>query len=383
MKKSVWQGIIASIILVFIFSACNTTVTKYYSITYESEYGVVPETILLAESTVITEEYLPELFTEGYTFEGWYEDDSKVEAGKKILVKKTVLKAKWKKHPKAENSEITENNTESTESAKSNTTESTSETHQSAENEQKVLYTIKHYKQNLENDDFTLIENETETKSLIRINNDVDITEIGLEKTYKGFTATSQLEANNIVTIKYRRNVSTYVFNSNSGSWRNDIIEKTIKGKFGTSVSNPEAPTRIGYDFLGWSESETAVTADYTDTATFLVPADATTKTLYAVWQQKAFVNNDNNNLTFISGGGVQILAEKKFNFRAVPDIIGVYTYEWYLNNIKQKSTTEYYTIVTENLQPGYYSITVKATNSVTGMVYVTQFEQPLCIESQ
>lgn len=77
--------------------------------------------------------------------------------------------------------------------------------------------------------------------------------------------------------------------------------------------------------------------------------------------------------LTFISGGDIKIVADGTV-FTATPTIPGEYTYEWYLNDVKQTSETNQCAIDTDALSVGFYKILVKATSS-TGIVYVTEFE--------
>ena len=77
--------------------------------------------------------------------------------------------------------------------------------------------------------------------------------------------------------------------------------------------------------------------------------------------------------LTFVSGGDITIKADGTV-FTATPTIPGEYTYEWYLNDVKQTSETNQCAIDTDALSVGFYKILVKATSS-TGIVYVTEFE--------
>lgn len=77
--------------------------------------------------------------------------------------------------------------------------------------------------------------------------------------------------------------------------------------------------------------------------------------------------------LTFVSGGDITIKAEGE-TYIATPVIPGEYTYEWYLNDVKQSSETNQCVIDPTNLPVGYYKLLVKATSS-TGIIYVTEFE--------
>ena len=66
-----------------------------YTVTYSSEYGTAPASITVTENTVLTAEQLPELSTEGKTFGGWFDGDTKAEAGKYTVTKTVTLTARW------------------------------------------------------------------------------------------------------------------------------------------------------------------------------------------------------------------------------------------------------------------------------------------------
>ena len=66
-----------------------------YTVTYSSEYGRAPASITVTENTVLTAEQLPDLSTEGKTFDGWFDGDTKAEAGKYKVTKTVILTAKW------------------------------------------------------------------------------------------------------------------------------------------------------------------------------------------------------------------------------------------------------------------------------------------------
>jgi len=67
---------------------------KTYTVTFESEYDSA-KPIKVEENSSLTAEQLPSLKKDGYAFEGWYIDNTKVEAGYKVT-KDITLKAKWK-----------------------------------------------------------------------------------------------------------------------------------------------------------------------------------------------------------------------------------------------------------------------------------------------
>ena len=77
--------------------------TTSYTISYSSDKGVSDSSLLypitVLEGTAITAEQLPELSAMGWSFEGWYDGETKVIAGYKVT-KNITLVAKWTLNPK-------------------------------------------------------------------------------------------------------------------------------------------------------------------------------------------------------------------------------------------------------------------------------------------
>lgn len=74
-----------------------------YTISYSSDKGVSDSSLLnpitVLEGAAITAEQLPELSAIGWSFEGWYDGETKVVAGYKVT-KNIILVAKWTLNPK-------------------------------------------------------------------------------------------------------------------------------------------------------------------------------------------------------------------------------------------------------------------------------------------
>ena len=109
-------------------------------------------------------------------------------------------------------------------------------------------YTVEHYQQNIENNEFTLVNNDTEEKSG-KIGEDTK----AIAKTYDGFTAKTVTQekiadgGSTVVKIYYTRNIVTLTFDTDGGS---EIKSKS--GKYGTELT-VEAPTKEGYTFNSWN----------------------------------------------------------------------------------------------------------------------------------
>ena len=68
---------------------------QLYSVIFMSQYGTVPDDIIgLKENDKLTSSQLPKLTTDGYTFAGWYNGETKIEAGYKITGN-LKLTGKW------------------------------------------------------------------------------------------------------------------------------------------------------------------------------------------------------------------------------------------------------------------------------------------------
>ena len=82
----------------FTMPASNVTVNasfvKYFTVKYESEHGTAPAAITVKENTELTAELLTALEADGFTFTGWYDGETKVEAGYKVT-KNVTLTARW------------------------------------------------------------------------------------------------------------------------------------------------------------------------------------------------------------------------------------------------------------------------------------------------
>ncbi len=119
---------------------------------------------------------------------------------------------------------------------------------------QTANYIVKHYQQNIDNDEYTLVEGDTQTESA----------EVGTQvtpavKSYTGFkapstqTVTIKSDGSTVVTYQYTRNSYTLTWNLADGT----ITEEgTAAGqvKFGAPLTAPTVE-KADYKFNGWSPS--------------------------------------------------------------------------------------------------------------------------------
>ena len=103
------------------------------------------------------------------------------------------------------------------------------------------------------------------------------------------------------VSLKLTQNITLYVI------WK-DLISVTfdLNGAQGASitkyasnsdyVTTPEAPTRDGYEFLGWALDKNATTGNKANQSIFVGGTSSTSVTYYAIWTNKAILSFDLNN---------------------------------------------------------------------------------------
>lgn len=118
--------------------------------------------------------------------------------------------------------------------------------------DQSVKYTVSHYLQNIEDDEYTLFESEEFTEEQSNIQ----------PKTYAGFTALpvedSKISNGKNIIIKYNRNIITCTLNYNGGTVvLPDGTEQTydvVSGKYGAKITKP-VPLKKGYALEDWADS--------------------------------------------------------------------------------------------------------------------------------
>ena len=164
-------------------------------------------------------------------------------------------------------------------------------------------YTIEHYKQNSNDDNYTIDPGATqslkgETGAPISV----------APKTYEGFTRDHQepdsptIAANGstVVRVYYNRNRVRLTFKLAGGNISGSTDDVTRAGIFGAAFTAPVDPTREGYTFSGWNPAlpaplvfpaaDTEYTAQWTKAG----------NTPYKIEHYKQ--NSDDNNYTLVSG---------------------------------------------------------------------------------
>lgn len=112
-------------------------------------------------------------------------------------------------------------------------------------------YTVNHYLQNLNDDEYTL-------DKPVKLTGSIDAYTDAVARLYPGFTAgevqRSKIAADGttVVSIYYKRNYYMVQFAANGGV----NGPEPIYAKYDTTYNMPEGPTKTGYDFAGWFDSD-------------------------------------------------------------------------------------------------------------------------------
>ncbi len=154
-----------------------------------------------------------------------------------------------------------------------------------------TAYKIEHYRQNIEDDNYTLESSDTETKT-----GTTGSTTAAAAKTYTGFTAkpvtqqTIAPDGSTIVKIYYDRKTATLSFNTDGGN-----AVTPITGKFGAAVTKPANPAKTGYTFASWTPLIPTVMP--AEDAVFTAVWANATNTAYKIEHYKQNIEDDNYTL--------------------------------------------------------------------------------------
>ena len=215
--------------------------TEYYTVSYNANGGNVDVTSQLVNVDASYTNPVPTRV--GYTFLGWYSaDGTKYTDGIWTTTSDVVLTAKWVA------------NTD-------------------------TAYVVNHYQQNIEDDEYTLFEQENLTGT-----SDVKVTPT--VKKYVGFTSpdaknvTIVPDGSLVVNYYYKRNYYTIKVVGNGGS------DYSVRLKYDTPIDPMSWTSRDGYT-LGGYYSDLSMTEPYTNTK-----VGAQNITIYAFWIGDAYYSD-------------------------------------------------------------------------------------------
>lgn len=169
-----------------------------------------------------------------------------------------------------------------------------------------VNFTVRHYQQNVGNDNYTLVDTETKTgytKSPVGAN---------LGKNYDGFYAllydtTTEIAADGSTVVEIYYDREYYLLSLDlAGGYGSE----PMYAKYGTPVSVAD-PKRTGYDFTGWSPALPATIATNTKhTAQWKAPGTA--KVTVVVWGE----NPDDEKYSYIKTATDYATPEQEFSYK-------------------------------------------------------------------
>lgn len=149
-------------------------------------------------------------------------------------------------------------------------------------------YTVNHYLQNLNDDDYT-------PDKPVEMMGSIDAYTEAVANKYEGFTASKitqipiAADDTTVVDIYYTRNYYMVQFDANGGV----NGPEPVYAKYGATIGVPAAPTKAGYTFAGWVcqgqdlTADTTVTGSATYTAAWTPASDKASVTV-VYWGQNA-----------------------------------------------------------------------------------------------
>lgn len=122
--------------------------------------------------------------------------------------------------------------------------------------------------------------------------------------------------AQNVVEVTYVKNDITYTFDPAGGNWSGNTESQTTTGKYKDLITKPGDPSKEGFVFGGWADSNgTALESYY----------GSENKTVYAVWK------------TYVAGSGINTFnhveinhSESTHTLQAVIPYEDFWTFVWY-----------------------------------------------------
>lgn len=192
-----------------------------YTVSYSSDKGITDADLLkpitVSEGTAITAGQLPELSATGWSFEGWYDGETKVVAGYKVT-KNITLVAKWTLNPK---------------------------------------YTVEHWLQNIDDDDYVCKQSDSQ-----QLYGKTGTMTNATAKNYPGFFAQEieqtviQPDGTTVVKIKYNRKIINLTFKLGGGNIDGNTEDIVVSGRYEAEVpvSIVKEPLKENFKFIKWSK---------------------------------------------------------------------------------------------------------------------------------
>ena len=185
-----------------------------------------------------------------------------------------------------------------------------------------ISYTVKHYKQNIDNDEYTIADTDNLTGTT------ATLTEATL-KDYEGFTAPTleqvyiNGDGSTLIELYYTRNSHSLTL-QNSDSTKGSITDLSDTYKYGQSITLVATPNS-GYVFGGWFDGTSCLSTD--ESYTFTMPdKNLTVKAIFGkMYSLTTNVNDDSagsitaiNHELHVSGSEIQLVMETNVGYTFV-----------------------------------------------------------------
>ena len=190
-------------------------------------------------------------------------------------------------------------------------------------------YIVKHYQENLDGKGYTLVD----TDSYYNIKSKTEVT--GALKNYAGFKApeakTITISTNNeknIIEYKYQRLAYNLTIDPNGGEYAGSKdIEEKKNNKYESEIKIKK-PSREGYTFTGWEQTGPGVMSSLVDEATLKIQAGDIN--LKALWKANKYQVTFDANGGVITSGKKEVTYDEKYGNLETPTKEG-YTFNgWY-----------------------------------------------------
>ncbi|WP_298533004.1 InlB B-repeat-containing protein [uncultured Treponema sp.] len=232
-------------------------------------------------------------------------------------------------------------------------------------NPKDITYKVEHYKQNIDDDNYTLIEPVSTENASAWTSVDAADKKIEIE----GFEYASKVDVklnphadNNVAKIYYNRLTASLTYDANGGSlpYNANGGSETTNSKtyrYGKVVDlNFAGVSRKGYDFLGWASAKEAPELEYTSDGKNTITMGTENVTLYAVWTESTYTLKYDLNLP------KALAADGRANITAPDD------------DSKKYLTTVTYTPATINDEDGYTFLGWAKASDATEPQYTKDF---------
>ena len=248
-------GCVILTVFSFIFGCKLDTEKPVYTITYQSEKGNLPDSKQVEDGYVLTEEDLPTLTADGYTFKGW----DKAEGD--VITEDTTITASWDKVP-AKTPEDDSSNNPANDPSKDPANDPSKDPSKTAD---PVMYTITYKSEK----GTAPVSKKVEEGYALKAEDLPALTDEDYDFTGWDKAAGDKITADTTITASWKIKQVRIIYSSVYGTAPET---KTVDKGYALKAEDLPALTDKYYDFKGWnSAAGNVITADTTITASWQI----------------------------------------------------------------------------------------------------------------